>query len=107
MILYNETPFVWGTWISPPASIEPMTLTLGGLTARLYEQLSYFKISLLDVVARPDARPSGMRPVADSILTSGTYSWKENGHEKISTTIISLPLIQERAVVSYWQKNVH
>ena len=34
------------------------------------------------MVARSDARPSGMRPVADSILTSGTYSWKENGHEK-------------------------
>ena len=86
-----------------------MKLTLGGVTARLYEQLSYFQISLLGVVARSDARPSGMRPVADSILTPGTYmySWKENGHEKISTTIISLPLIQERAVVSYWQKNVH
>ena len=59
------------------------------------------------MVARSDARPSGMQLVADSILTSSTYSWKENGHEKISTAIISLPLIQERAVVSYWQKNVH
>ena len=54
-----------------------------------------------------DARPLGMRPVVDSIRTSGTYSWKENGHEQISTTIISLPLIQEREVVSYWRKNVH
>ena len=26
----------------PPASIEPMTLTLGGLTALLHEQLSFF-----------------------------------------------------------------
>ena len=26
--------------MSPPASIEPMTLTLGGLTALLHEQLS-------------------------------------------------------------------
>ena len=84
-----------------------MTLTLGGLTARLYEQLSYF----LNFFA---GRGSSVRcasvwygPVADSILTSGTYSWKENGHEKISTTIISLPLIHERAVVSYWQKNVN
>ena len=42
-----------------------------------------------------------------SILTSGTHSWKENGHETISTTIISLPLIQEMAVVSYWRKNAH
>ena len=32
------------------------------------------------MVARSDA--PGMRPVADSILTSGTHSWKENGHEK-------------------------
>ena len=66
-----------------------MTLTLEGLTALLYEQLSYFSISLPGVVARSDARPPGMWPVADSLLTSGTHSWKENGHEKISTTIIS------------------
>ena len=44
--------------------------------------------------------PPGMRPVADSILTSGTHSWKESGHEKISTTIISLPLVQERGQLS-------
>ena len=48
------------------------------------------------VVARSDARLPGMRPVADSILTSGTHSWEEIGHEKSSKTIISLPLIQER-----------
>ena len=84
---------------SPPA-VEPMTLTLGGLTALLHEQLSYFKISLPGVVAQSDARPPRMRLVADSILTSGTHSWKENGHKKNSTTIISLPLIQERTVVS-------
>ena len=79
----------------PPASIEPMTLTLGGLTALLHEQLSCFKISLPGVVARSDARPPCMRPVADSALTSGIHSWEEIGHEKISMTIISLPLIQE------------
>ena len=45
--------------------------------------------------ARSDARPPGMRPVADSILTSGTHSWEEIGHEKGSMTIISFPLIQE------------
>ena len=84
-----------------------MTLTLGRLIALLHEQLSCFQISSLGMVARSDARPPGMRPVADSILTSGTHSWKENDHETISTTIISLPLIQERAVVSYWRKNVH
>ena len=53
------------------------------------------------VVGQSYTRPPGMRPVADSILRSGTHSWKKNGHETISTTIISLPLIQERAVVSY------
>ena len=82
-------------WISPLASIEPMTLTLGGLTALLHEQHSCFKISLPGLDARLDARPPGMRPVADSILKSGTHSWEEIGHEKIYTTIISLPLIQE------------
>ena len=55
--------------------------------------------------ARSDARPPGMRPVGDSILTSVTHSWKENGHvKKKITTIISLPLIQERAVVSYCER---
>ena len=47
------------------------------------------------LVARSDAHPPGMRSVADSILTPGTHSWEEIGHEKKSTTIISLPLIQE------------
>ena len=47
------------------------------------------------MVARSDAHPPGMRPIADSILTPGTHSWEEIGHEKIPTTIISLPLIQE------------
>ena len=47
------------------------------------------------MVARSDARPPGMRPVADSTLTFGTLSWEEIGREKVSTTIISLPLIQE------------
>ena len=46
-------------------------------------------------MARSDARPPGMRRVADSILMSGTGSWEEIGHDKMSTTIISLPLIPE------------
>ena len=62
----------------PPASIEPMTLTLGGLTALLHEQLSCFKISLPGVVAH----------VRHTFL-GGDWS------EKISMTIISLPLIQK------------
>ena len=82
MILYNETPFVWGTWVSPPASTEPIKLTLGGLTSLLHEQLSYFKISVPGVDAQSDARPPGLRPVVDSILKSGTHSWEEIGHEK-------------------------
>ena len=67
-----------------------MTLTLGGLTALLHEQLSCYKFVLPGVVARSNARPPGMRPVADSTLTSGTNSWEETGHEKNSMTIISL-----------------
>ena len=59
------------------------------------------------MVARSDARPPGMRPVADSILTSGTYSWEEVGHEKISTTIIYLPLIQEGQLSGTGEMNVH
>ena len=90
-----------------PASIEPMTLTLGGLTALLHEQLYYFQISLPDVVARSDARPPGMQPVADSILTSGTHSWEEIGYEKNFTTIISLPLIQEGQLSGTGEMNVH
>ena len=83
-----------------------MTLTLGGLTALLYEQLSCFKISLPGVVARSDARPPGMRLVADSTLMSGTYAWEEIDHEKVSTTILP-SADSRRAVVSYWRKNVH
>ena len=59
------------------------------------------------MVARSDARPPGMRPVADSILTFGTHSWEEIGHEKISTTIISLPLIQEGQLSGTGEMNVH
>ena len=83
-----------------------MTLTLGGLTALLHEQLSCFKISELGVVVWSDARPPGMRPVADSTLMSGTHSWEEIGHEKISTTILP-SADSRRAVVSYSRKNVH
>ena len=34
-------------------------------------------------------------PVMVSILTSGKHSLEEIGYEKISTTILSLPLVQE------------
>ena len=35
------------------------------------------------------------------------HSFVEMGHEIISTAILSLPLIQVGAVVSYWRKDVH
>ena len=38
---------------------------------------------------------SGMRPMADSILTIGNHSQKMIGYEKNSATIPCLPLIQE------------
>ena len=52
-------------------------------------------------VARSDARPPGMRPVAGSILMSGNiFSWRFD-HEIISTADSS------KTVVSYWRKDVH
>ena len=80
-----------------------MTLTLGGLTALLHEQLSYFQISLPGVTARSDARPPGMRPVADSNLTSGTHSWEETGFEKKLYDHYLPSADSRRAVVSYWR----
>ena len=35
------------------------------------------------------------------------HSFVEIDHELFSTVILSLPLIQKRAVVSFWRKNVH
>ena len=35
------------------------------------------------------------------------HSFMEIDHGIISTVILSLPLIQEGQVVSFWQKNVH
>ena len=53
------------------------------------------QIILPGAIARSDARarPPGVRTVADSILMS-ILSFRF-GHENISTTILSLPLIQE------------
>ena len=59
------------------------------------------------MVARSDARPPGMPPVADSILTSGTHSLEDIGHEKISMIIISLLLIQEGHLSGTGEMNVH
>ena len=42
-----------------------------------------------------------------SNLTSGTLSWEEIGHENISMTIISLPLIQEGRLSGTGEMNVH
>ena len=62
-------------------------------------------------VARSNERSSGMRTVADSILTFGEHSSWRFGHEKNSSAILSLPLIQEgqlsvigeRMCIKYWQ----
>ena len=35
------------------------------------------------------------------------HSFVEIGHDIFSMVILSLPLIQRRAVVSFWPKNVH
>ena len=45
---------------------------------------------------RPSASSPGKQMVADSILKPGTFVRWRFGHEKNSTTILSLPLIQER-----------
>ena len=90
MLLYNETPFVWRTYEYRTDDID---LGMANRSAAWTIPL------LLNFFA---GRGSSVGRA--SILTSGTHSWKENGHEKISTTIISL---QEREVVSYLRKNVH
>ena len=46
-------------------------------------------------VARSDLRPTGMRTIAGSIPTSDKHILWRFGHEQISTTILSLPLIQD------------
>ena len=55
------------------------------------------------MVARSDARPPGMRPVADSILTSGTHSWEEIGHETKFYDHYLPSADSRRAVVRYWR----
>ena len=42
-----------------------------------------------------------------SIPTSGTFFRGDLVMKTFSTAILPLPLIQKRAVVSYWRKNVH
>ena len=63
--------------------------------------LQVFEVNIFDIfyavaVARSDAHPPGMRTVAGSIFTSGKtfFPW-DLVMEKKSTTILSLPLIQE------------
>ena len=58
-------------------------------------------------VAQLDA-PSDWRPGGRGFNPCrGRQHFVEIDHEIFSTVILSLPLIQERAVVSFWQKNVH
>ena len=66
--------------------------------------------SISGQVARSDARPPGMRTVAGSILGFDPRVWQhyfvDNSDEIISTAILSLPLINCRAVVCNWRKDV-
>ena len=57
------------------------------------------------MLGRMRVRP-GKQTVVGSILTSGTFFRGDLVMKKNSTTILSLPLIQD-SVVSYWRKNVH
>ena len=55
-----------------------------------------------------DARPPRVRMVAGrSSGPTTSFRHLEIGHEIISTAILSLPLIQVGAIVSYWRKDVH
>ena len=59
-------------------------------------------------VAQLDARPTGDQEVArfDPRRVGNILSWSFD-HEIFSTAILSVPLIQERQLVSFCQKNVH
>ena len=62
-------------------------------------------------VARSEARPLCMQAAPSSIPMSGTFFRGDLGHEKISTAILPLPLIQEeqlsvtgeRMCTKYWE----
>ena len=89
---------MWGTWISPPASIEPMTLTWDlGMANRSAVWTTLLLLKFFAGRGSSIGRASAWYgSVADSIITSGKHSLEEIGHEKVSTTILSLSLIQER-----------
>ena len=57
-------------------------------------------------VARSEACPLGMQAASSSIPTSGTF-FHGDEHEKFLQPFTLFPADSRRAVVSYWQKNVH
>ena len=67
-----------------------------------------WRYAYLASVAQLDA-PSDWRPEGRGFnpRRSRQHSFVEIDHEIFSTVILSLPLIQEGAVVSFWRKNVH
>ena len=63
---------------------------------------------MLASVAQFGARPTGDQEVAGLTLAGSAHSVVEIDHEMLSMVILSLTLIHSRrAVVSFWQKNVH
>ena len=59
-----------------------------------------FLISEPGAVAGSEACPLGMQVAPSLIPTSGTFFWSWRlGHEKISTAILPLPLIQEEQLL--------
>ena len=78
---------------------------------RSYSCPDNISLTLLDPqpasVAQLDA-PSDWRPGCGFNPRRGRqHSFVEIDHEIFSTVILSLPLIQEGQLVSFWRKNVH
>ena len=62
------------------------------------------RLILLASMAQLDARPTG---VAGSTPPGRQHSFVEIDHDIFPTVTLSLPLIQKKAVVSFWRKNVY
>ena len=57
-------------------------------------------------MAQLDAHPIGVQEVAGSVPPDRQHSFVEIDHEIFSKVILSLPDLR-RAVVIFWQKNMH